>query len=107
MLITAERDGYFALRAKPALGLYDLHLQTNRNGGRKWHKIGQANYGQANESQEDRWLKIHRSPIAYRGLSRLDVWHDERFGGEGTGWAHTVTRSLLVIENSIDHCFFG
>ena len=55
------------------------HLQTRRRlrsvlhfgHGRKWHEIGQANYGQANESQEHRWLKNHRNPIYDRSIFRL------------------------------------
>ena len=55
------------------------HLQTRRplrsvlhfGHGRKWHEIGQSNYGQANESQEHRWLKNHRNPIYDRSIFRL------------------------------------
>jgi len=51
------------------------HQQTRRplrsvlhfGHGGKWHEIEQPNDGQANESQEDRWLKDHRNLINYRG----------------------------------------
>ena len=71
-------------------GIVLTHRQTRRplrsvlhfGHGRKWHEIGQPNDGQANEPQEDRWLKNHRHPIDYRSLSRLDVWYDEPGAGE-------------------------
>ena len=69
-------------------GFVLAHLQTRRplrsvlhfGLGRKWHEIGQSNYGQANESQEHRWLEIIPIRFSTVAYSDQDVWYDEPAG---------------------------